>query len=76
MIPAPTRIAMNMQLWDFELGAADMEVLAGMNCGHRNLLWPQVAGHPDYPFKEWHEGGVVKVPESWLSPVDPRQMGG
>ena len=47
----PSRIAENIDIFDFELSADDMKVFDSRNIGWRHLLWPATAGHPDYPFK-------------------------
>ncbi len=41
-----------VQIWDFWLSRDDMRVIDDMNVGWRILLWPEVALHPDYPFKD------------------------
>ncbi len=41
-----------IQIWDFCLSRDDMRVIDDMNVGWRILLWPEVALHPDYPFKD------------------------
>jgi diketogulonate reductase-like aldo/keto reductase len=48
----PERIRENLQIFDFELTAADMAAFADLNIGWRHLLWTETARHPDYPFKE------------------------
>ncbi|CAD7939580.1 unnamed protein product [Amoebophrya sp. A120] len=74
------RIAQNIQFLDdnqFELTEEDMQALSKLNCGWRGLLWPQTAGHPDYPFKESLVGsiGAAKVPPDWIAKEDPRVAG-
>lgn len=48
----PSRIKENNEIWDFELDAEDMGEFDRFNIGYRLLLWPETAGHPDYPFKD------------------------
>jgi len=49
----PSRIASNLELFDFELDAADMEAINGLNQGLRcvPLTWDKIPTHKDYPFK-------------------------
>ena len=49
----PSRIASNLELFDFELDAADMEAIYGLNQGLRvcPLTWDKIPTHKDYPFK-------------------------
>eukprot|EP01065_Artemidia_motanka_P048239 TRINITY_DN7730_c0_g3_i2.p2 TRINITY_DN7730_c0_g3~~TRINITY_DN7730_c0_g3_i2.p2 ORF type:complete len:403 (+),score=132.74 TRINITY_DN7730_c0_g3_i2:83-1210(+) len=48
----PSRIAENIDVFDFELSADEMASIAELNIGWRHLLWPETAMHPDYPFKD------------------------
>ena len=49
----PGRIAANMDLFDFELTAEEMQSFDSLNCGWRHLLWAETSKHPDHPFKDW-----------------------
>jgi len=46
----PSRIESNIQIFDFELSAEDMQGFDALNCGWRHLHWRETSHHPDYPF--------------------------
>eukprot|EP01083_Nonionella_stella_P061537 160343_1 len=47
-----SRIIGNVQVYDFELSAQDMDGFDALNHGWRHLLWRETSNHPDYPFKD------------------------
>eukprot|EP00392_Amoebophrya_sp_AT5.2_P010726 g10793.t1 len=64
----PGRIVENGKIFgtDFpDLTTEEMGMISDMNCNWRGLLWPQTAGHPDYPFRET-TATPAKVPSDWL----------
>lgn len=56
------RVRSNIDLFDFTIEEEDMKKVGAMNCSWRNLLWPQTAVHPDYPFKDYAREPAI-VPE-------------
>ncbi|ENN82824.1 hypothetical protein YQE_00807, partial [Dendroctonus ponderosae] len=60
VVPIPksvtkSRIAENLDIWDFQLNAADVAVLDTFDCNGRVCQHSEGAGHPNHPFEndEW-----------------------
>eukprot|EP00472_Partenskyella_glossopodia_P012470 CAMPEP_0197535458 /NCGR_PEP_ID=MMETSP1318-20131121/50624_1 /TAXON_ID=552666 /ORGANISM="Partenskyella glossopodia, Strain RCC365" /LENGTH=364 /DNA_ID=CAMNT_0043093039 /DNA_START=30 /DNA_END=1120 /DNA_ORIENTATION=- len=70
----PSRIEQNIEIFDFELDANEMQIMSSMNCGWRILLWSETAMHPDYPFKDELPFGHV-VPKAPLSTTTASKVG-
>lgn len=46
------RIAENINIFDFELTASEVNQMSRLNIGWRHLVWAETSDHPDYPFKD------------------------
>mmetsp|Transcript_55248 Transcript_55248/g.126996 ORF Transcript_55248/g.126996 Transcript_55248/m.126996 type:complete len:307 (+) Transcript_55248:220-1140(+) len=63
----PERIRSNGELFGWEISAEDMTSFDKLNVGWRHLLWPEVAAHPDYPFKDELPHGFKPVKAALVS---------